>query len=279
MGRMASPARAARVAPEELVAALRPLVAAGRCLVASDFDGTLAPIVADPTRALMLPTARRALERLAGRTPVAVVSGRPAALLARLCPIRGVILIGSYGLERWEDGAARPDPRALAWQRGWAHDWDQVEAAVERVLAGAPEGVRVARKPWGLAVHLRGVAGPRVALERRLAVELRRLAQAFGLRLARGRLVLELLPPVRCSKGTALAGLLDALRPEAAVFCGDDRGDVPALRALGRGRAGLRLAAALAVTGPETPAALLQVASAVLAGPGVWAALLRRLAA
>ncbi|HUY96723.1 MAG TPA: trehalose-phosphatase [Verrucomicrobiae bacterium] len=268
-----------RPAAEELALRLRPAVEAGRCLIASDFDGTLAPIVADPTRAAMLPSARRALERLVSRTPVAVVSGRHAALLARLCPIPGVILVGSYGLERWQDGAVLPHPRALAWRGGWAHDFEEVTAAVGCVLRHAPRGVRIVRKPWGVAVHLREVAGPRVELERHLAVELRILARRFGLRLGRGRLVLELLPPVRCSKGTALADLLRTLRPQAAVFAGDDRGDVPALRLLARDRARLAIALGLAVSGPETPPALLREATSVLAGPTVWAALLHRLAA
>jgi len=254
------------------------MVAAGRCLVASDFDGTLAPIVTDPTRSAMLPTARRALERLVDRTPVAVVSGRHATLLAQLCPIPGLTLIGSYGLERWVDGEARPDARAVAWLRQWAHDWEGVTAAVERAVVGSPPGVRVVRKPWGISVHLREVVGQRVPLERRLAIELRQLARSVGLKLVRGRLVLELVPPLRCSKGTALLGLLEATRPAAAVFAGDDRGDVPALRLLA-GRPGLAVAAALAVTGPETPRALLRVATGVLAGPRTWAELLAQLAA
>ncbi len=268
-----------REAPAELVARLRPMVEAGRCLIASDFDGTLAPIVTDPSRSALLPTARRALEQLASRTPVAVVSGRHAAILADLCPVPGVILIGSFGLERWVDGAARPVPRATAWLDRWGHSWDEVVAAVERAARGSPPGVRIVRKPWSIAVHCRQVAGARAALERRLAAELRLVARRFDLRLTRGRLVLELLPPLRCTKGTALASLLATTRPEGCVFAGDDRGDIPALRLLARGRPGLVIAAALAVTGPETPPALLRAATGVLAGPGVWAALLAELAA
>ncbi|HET9672101.1 MAG TPA: trehalose-phosphatase, partial [Actinomycetota bacterium] len=44
-----------------------------------DLDGTLAPIVARPELARVIPEATRALERLVGRVAaVAVVSGRPS---------------------------------------------------------------------------------------------------------------------------------------------------------------------------------------------------------
>ncbi len=51
-------------------------LARGDTLYAFDFDGTLAPIVADPARARATDRVTRPLARLARRVPVAVVSGR-----------------------------------------------------------------------------------------------------------------------------------------------------------------------------------------------------------
>ena len=52
----------------------------GQALIATDFDGTLAPIVADPRAARPLPGAVPALRRLARVVgTVAVITGRPAA--------------------------------------------------------------------------------------------------------------------------------------------------------------------------------------------------------
>ena len=52
----------------------------GQALLATDFDGTLAPIVADPRAARPLPGAVPALRRLARAVgTVAVITGRPAA--------------------------------------------------------------------------------------------------------------------------------------------------------------------------------------------------------
>jgi trehalose 6-phosphate phosphatase len=72
-------------------------------LVAVDFDGTLAPIVDDPTDATMLPRARRALAQLTrlGHTYVAVISGRAFTDLdARLGPVAAEVLrVGGHGCE------------------------------------------------------------------------------------------------------------------------------------------------------------------------------------
>ena len=57
----------------------------GRALIAVDFDGTLAPIVADPAQARALPAAVAALRAL---TPLvgtmAVLTGRPALIAVRV---------------------------------------------------------------------------------------------------------------------------------------------------------------------------------------------------
>ena len=87
----------ARIAPDAVVASLYPgvrralaaMARTPRLLVACDYDGTLAPIVADPWSVQPLPEAVTALRSLAGmaETTVAVISGRALrelALMSRL---------------------------------------------------------------------------------------------------------------------------------------------------------------------------------------------------
>ena len=90
-----------------------------RALIATDFDGTLAPIVADPADAAAAPGAAAALTLLAKSAgTVAIVTGRPAAAAVALSgvgEVPGLIVLGHYGGERWEAGeltsAAAPDWR------------------------------------------------------------------------------------------------------------------------------------------------------------------------
>ena len=66
-----------------LASAVARVAARDHLLVASDFDGTLAPLVDDPARARALPAAEAALVSLATlpRTEVALLSGRSLASL------------------------------------------------------------------------------------------------------------------------------------------------------------------------------------------------------
>src|SRR5699024_5053781 len=72
--------------PLEMRRALRAAARAPRLLIASDYDGTLAPIVDDPMQAHPHPEAVAALRALAelSATSVAVVSGRALRDLATL---------------------------------------------------------------------------------------------------------------------------------------------------------------------------------------------------
>lgn len=76
----------------ELRAAIGRIARVPQLLVACDYDGTLAPIVEDPSKAVPLPESVAAVRALAAlpQTTVAVVSGRALRDLAALsgCPAR-----------------------------------------------------------------------------------------------------------------------------------------------------------------------------------------------
>nr|MBA3362969.1 trehalose-phosphatase [Actinomycetota bacterium] len=65
-----------------------------------DLDGTLAPIVARPELARILPEIQPMLSRIAKRLEVvAVVSGRPSAQVRELVDVDDVVVVGTHGLE------------------------------------------------------------------------------------------------------------------------------------------------------------------------------------
>ncbi len=238
--------------------------------MATDFDGTLAPVVRDPRRARPLPEAAMALTELARFTSVAVISGRDLANLSKQCPLPGVLLLGSYGLEPWREGGGRGLlPRTVAGQSPRL----QRVAAELRLVTEAWPGVEVEGKALGVAVHYRNSQD-----RHRVGAEVRRLleevSQREGLGLLRGRQVLELRDRHAGDKGTALVQLLERLSPRGCVFAGDDFGDLPAMVQLHARRPELELALGLAVLSPETPPGLQAEADLSLSGPQEWAALL-----
>jgi trehalose 6-phosphate phosphatase len=251
---------APRARTPEGQAGLEALLARPReALIATDFDGTLAPIVADPQAARALPGAVRVLAALAAAVgTLAVITGRPAAeavALGGLESIPGLIVLGVYGRQRWQDGALSGP--------GSPPSVEAARRALPGVLgqAGAAEGTWVEDKGEALAVHTRRTADPEAAL-RGLRGPLGELAARFGLAAEHGRMVIELRPP-GADKGIALTGLAGERAAGSVLFCGDDLGDLPAFAAVrtlrGAGVPGCAVASGNAECPPVTDAADLVV--------------------
>lgn len=263
--------RSRTAAGEEGLAAL--LATPRRALVGLDFDGTLAPIVADPEAARAHPDVGPALRRLSPVVGlIAVVTGRPAATAlayGRFDTVPGLVVLGQYGLERWVGGqlhAPEPPPGVA-----------QVRRRLPGVLAeaGAPEGTWIEDKGHALAVHTRRTAEPAPALER-LRRPVTALAGDTGLVVEPGRFVLELRPP-GMDKGAALLGLADEYAAGAVLYAGDDLGDLAAYdgveRLRERGVPGVTVYSASAET-----TGLAARADVVVDGPAGVAALLAGIA-
>src|ERR1700733_8004565 len=202
-------------------------------LVATDYDGTLAPIVDDPAAAVPAPGAVAALAMLAGLAgTVAVITGRAAAdavSLGGLAAVPGLIVLGHYGAQRWQAGVLSQPPVPPGVQA--------VREALPGLLAelAAPSGTTVEDKGTALAVHTRNAADPAAALAL-LREPLGRLADSAGLALEPGRLVLELRPR-GTDKGTPPRELAAERAARSVLYCGDDLGDLAAFAAIRRLRA------------------------------------------
>lgn len=184
-------------------------------LVATDFDGVLAPFVLDPMDARPQPGTIDALTALsrAARTWTAVVSGRDLATLAELTGLggSGTVLIGSHGAEsnrtRQRPAGHESDARLTA-----------LRAYVEPHVAAQDPRIRLEHKPTALVLHTRGLPGDAVAVADEIAAEAARIP---GVTLLTGKGVHEL-SVVRADKGTALLALAGDLHADAIVYLGDD---------------------------------------------------------
>src|SRR4051812_27383285 len=225
-----------------------------RAGVYTDFDGTLARIVDNPDEARALDGVGDTLAALAGRyARVGVISGRPVRYLLDNVGAPGVDLWGEYGLERVVDGAIRAAEGATAW-RGVVED-----VATRADAAGIAE--RVERKSLSVTLHWRADPERESAVRTWAGDE----AARTGLEGLPARKAIELRPPLRRDKGTALAEAAAGLA--ATCFLGDDQGDLAAFDALDRLAAGGAHVTRIAVRSPEMPAELEQRADIVVDGP------------
>ncbi|HET6165387.1 MAG TPA: trehalose-phosphatase [Marmoricola sp.] len=263
-------------------AAYAALVRAGDgLLVALDFDGTLAPIVEDPSVAVIHEDAPGVLVALSGQVrAVAVVTGRPARQVLALGELdavgdtigesgRELVILGQYGNERWSSNARRvvsPKPPA-----GLA----SLIGELPRLLRGAgAHDAYVEEKGLAVAVHTRRTADPRGAFDRLLPV-LTEAARSRNLAVEPGRLVIEI-RAAGMDKGLAVRRLVEEYDARAVVFVGDDLGDLPAFEAVGALR-GEGMPTLLVCSGSDEESALRELADVVVAGPDGVMAFLRDL--
>jgi trehalose 6-phosphate phosphatase len=217
-----------------------------------DVDGVLAPIVERPEDASVPDETRRELQRLAGSYGlVACVTGRTGELAREIVGVGGLRYVGQHGLEL-EPAAAGFAERIRVFARETA--WPDLEL-----------------KPLTAAFHYRRAADRRAARETLETVATVALAEGF--RTKWGRFVLEVVPPVDASKGSAVHLLLKEAGLRRALYAGDDVTDLDGFRALD----GLELAVRVAIASAEGPSELGELADLVLGSTDAFLEVLKRL--
>ncbi|MBW0013044.1 trehalose-phosphatase, partial [Mycobacterium sp.] len=197
-----------------------------------DFDGTLSDIVNDPGAARPVAGAVEALQELAARCPVAVLSGRDLADVTKRLGVPGIWYAGSHGFELTApDGTHRQNEEAAA-----AIPVLEQAAAELRDRLGSVPGVVVEHKRFGVAVHYRNAARDRVA---EVAAAVRAAGQRDALRVTTGREVIELRPDLDWDKGKTLRWVIEHLSAAESgalvpTYLGDDITDEDAFDAVGQ---------------------------------------------
>lgn len=195
-----------------------------RFVVGLDFDGTLAPIVADPRAAAVDDATRDALARLARNAPVAIISGRATADVRSLVRLHTIDYYGNHGLE---GGPGWPGP-ADEYRRLTARWHTRVERSLGPELA--IHRIFIENKDYSLALHFRRSRDREAAVEALLAA-IATLEPAP--RIVPGKAVVNLVPADAPTKGDALRLFAERHDAQLAVFAGDDETDEDAFRVMG----------------------------------------------
>ncbi|QIX25698.1 trehalose-phosphatase [Nocardioides sp. JQ2195] len=255
--------------------------AARESVIGLDLDGTLSPIVDDPTRARIHPEAAEVLIDLADQVAaIAIITGRPARQALALADLdhvgeaigehgKQLHLFGQYGNERWSSLSQRivspRPPRGLS----------SFLSGLPAVLRGADAtDAYVEEKGLAVAVHTRRLDDPHAAFDRLLA-PLSALATANGLAVEPGRSVIEVRAP-GTHKGDAVRTIAAEIGARGFLFAGDDLGDLEAFSAVDDlARAGV--ATLLVCSSSDEHDALLGRSDLAVDGPVGVLALLRQL--
>lgn len=228
---------------------------APRLVLSLDYDGTLTPIVAHPSDAVLSSEMRSAVREAAASFPlVAVLSGRDRPEVERLVGLPELAYVGSHGFD-----IAGPPGSDLRHAVGTEHlsTLDRVEQSLRARLSSCA-GVLLERKRFSLAVHFRlARTGDLARIEQEVAEA---VATHPGLRRSSGKAVHEIQPDLAWSKGHALLWLIEGLglQDALAIHVGDDRTDESVFEALGARGLGIHVgdgscetAASLRLRNPE----------------------------
>jgi trehalose 6-phosphate phosphatase len=199
----------------------------GRVLIASDFDGTLCPLMDRPSEAQLIPSVLKTVHQALAshRITFAVITGRALTDIERRFPA-GAIFSGNHGLE-------------IAG--GGLHFEHEGARRLRPMIAQACEALEAASAAWPAAwVEDKGLTGTlhfrkvKTAYRETLLFAARRTLGAFGANIAMraGRDALEIRPRVAWDKGSALEYIYGHAGPfDCCVCLGDDRTDESMFRA------------------------------------------------
>ncbi len=237
----------------ELAERIRRLARVPNLLVACDYDGTVAPLVDDPSQAAPLRDSVAAMRLLAEQpnTHVTVVSGRSLRDLATLSRLPEEIrLVGSHGSEFDLGFASQLDDILLQRRR-------QITDEVSEL--GQRHGAHVEEKPTGVTFHLRGMTDDDKEAARQDLVT--GPAGHEWIFTRSGHDIIEF-SVINTNKGTALDTIRHQVGASAVVFFGDDVTDEDGFRSLSGPDVGVKVGdgptlAEFRVPGPETVSQLL----------------------
>jgi trehalose-phosphatase len=203
--------------PEELRAAITVVARVPNLLVAADYDGTLAPLVDEPSHAVPLPAAADAVRALAAlpQTTVAVVSGRSLRDLAALSRLPSEVrLVGSHGTEFDVGFVERIDPERAELRTKLGRELFSI--------AGGKPGVKLEQKPASIAIHTKLADKDRVS---EIVDAIRSGPSTWnGVHATFSKDMVEL-SVVAPDKGSAVDTLRTQISASAVVFFSDDSTD------------------------------------------------------
>lgn len=192
-------------------------------LVASDYDGTLAPIAADPAEVKPDREAIVALRTLASmpQTHVAVISGRSLQDLAKHTGGADLHLVGSHGSEFEESFAQLLGPETLALR-------ERLGTELRIITSRSPDFI-LEEKPAAFAFHFR--RAEQSVADAAVGAIMNGPALLPGVHVRHGKKVVEL-SVVETNKGQALEKIRQRVGASAAIFLGDDLTDEDAFAVL-----------------------------------------------
>lgn len=203
----------------------------GKIFVYFDFDGTLAPIVADPDKVKVNVSVIDNLEKLSGlpAVMVSIISGRELKFMQKYFRNRKILLVGSHGSEMKYGDLSISRNEILPTAERIHRKIDSVHSKIIKV-----KGALIESKKFGVALHYRqcDLSGKKEI--RKLARNIVRHLPDAKLTILRGKQVAEINPKIGWTKGRAIEDIRRRFADKnlLEIYIGDDISDESAFGTL-----------------------------------------------
>lgn len=203
------------------------LTVRGKLALCLDFDGTLAPIVADPDEATLPDESRHHLTELAENPTVeiAVISGRALEDIRSRVDVDGIKYAGNHGFELQQAGKTWVHPGVEPHRTALERTCNRLEQELEPL-----PGCFVEDKRATATVHHRQASTEDGSLAIAIVQDI--VESEDGLSMNVDNQAVEIRPEIDRHKGDAVEELIEIDSDTLVVYLGDAETDVDAFRTL-----------------------------------------------
>lgn len=199
------------------------IISAKRLLIVLDYDGTLTPLVENPSQALLSEEMKWVLEKLSHvpSLTMAIISGRSLDDVRNKVGMEGLIFAGNHGLDISGPKIQFIEPTALQESPTFHALAKELSKRLNRI-----DGAVIEDKTLTISIHYRSVADHMLdSLRQIVNGVVAKIQKPF--RLTHGHKVIEIRPTVNWNKGKATQWIQEKLdRPNSLVIAiGDDQTD------------------------------------------------------
>ena len=199
-----------------------------------DYDGTLSLIVNQPEDAHLSDSMRDVLKSCAAKFTVAIISGRDMDDLIGRVKIDGIIYAGSHGFRiKGPEGLKMKHKKTDVI----VPDLEKIEKELTGKFSNGPEGVKIEKKMYAIAVHYRNARQDKYE---EIREKVNQVVSGFpDMKTGKGKKIIEIKPDINWHKGMAVQWILESLdlwdAPDILpVYIGDDVTDEDAFKTLYR---------------------------------------------
>ncbi len=194
-----------------------------------DFDGTISPIISDPSKAELLDGVFDLISELSHYLKICIITGRDTEFIQNKIMIKNLVYAASHGFDISFSHDFHYEPEVT---KEFINELNDGEFYFNKLLGFIP-GIVMERKKYGLALHYRMIKS--TEMREKIIHEVKKYAaKRVVFKIHEGEMVIELLPNLNWDKGKAIIKIYEVMNLDKnqhpPLYIGDGKTDEDAFK-------------------------------------------------